>query len=54
VVGLPLVNSSGDPSDGKTEVKPNRKRVEDICGQFGTDWFWGVPGTRGGKILGLG
>jgi len=54
VVGLPLANASGDPSDGKTEVKLNRERVEDTCGQPGTDWSRGVPRTGSGKILGLG
>jgi len=36
VVGLPLTNPSGNPSNGKTEAKLNRKRVEDLGGQPGT------------------
>jgi len=53
MVGLPLANASGDPSDGKTEVKLNRKGVEDTCRQSGTDWSKGVPRIGSGKILGL-
>jgi len=46
VVGLPLANPSGDPSDGKTEAKLNQKRVEDLCGPSGTDWSREVSGPE--------
>jgi len=46
VVGLPLTNPSGNPSDGKTEAKLNQKKVEDTCGQSGTGWSRDVPGQE--------
>ncbi len=45
-MGLPLRNLSGEPSDGPTEAKLNRKSVEEIRELVGADWFRVVPGLE--------
>ncbi len=42
-MGLPLRNLSGEPSDGPTEAKLNRKSVGKIQEPAGVDWFRVVP-----------
>ncbi len=45
-MGLPLRNLSGEPSDGPTEAKLNRKRVEEVQEPAGADWFRAIPGPE--------
>ncbi len=45
-MGLPLRNLSGEPFDGPTEAKLNRKRVEGIQEPAEVDWFSVVLGPE--------
>ncbi len=45
-MGLPLTNLSGEPFDGPTKAKLNRKGIEEIGGQSRADWFRKVLGPE--------
>ncbi len=45
-MGLPLRNLSGEPSDGPTEAKLNRKSAEQIHEPVRADWFRVVLGPE--------